>query len=508
MSDEKYGAMRGFQESLYSLAVDIVDGRRTERTFVLSATPGGGKTRAYSIFAHELLEAGIVQKVLIVVPRDSLRSQVREGFTDGQYLFRAIIDDPKQIKSGQESILARSGWVTTYQAIAAAPKRWQRLVADFRLLLVLDEGHHLSERPTDDPEIAEGAAWWQSLKPIADVAEKILVGSGTLWRERGQKIPLVPYREDGSLVADVTYTRREALAEKAILPINFKRIDGRAIYASKGNVKNVTLSSAKKSENAKALKTLLLSPNYRDDVLGRLSEWATYRRTTYPSRAIVVTHSQSAARSIADIVGKQLGVKVALAISDDAASKRHLKAFRRDRVGDVLVTVGMAHEGLDVPDCTHLICLTDVRSPGWLEQMFGRVTRFDPSCGLTWEQQCAYIYVPDDPPMRAVIDGLLAEQHLAWEEMARGKPKGIRVHPLATFRPLEGSAGETRYSSVDGNFTDEQSRLIMRTLKTWPELEVLPWHKVLEIGTHTDWNTFNGQGHGGVGSAEATGDAS
>jgi superfamily II DNA or RNA helicase len=484
--------MRVFQEKLYALAVDIAEERRRERTFVLDATPGGGKTRGCSIFAHELLDSGVVQKVLIVVPRDSLRSQTREGFTDNEYLFRGIVDDPKQIRRGQESMLERSGWVTTYQAIAAAPDRWLRLVRNFRLLLILDEGHHLSERPTDDPEVAEGAAWWRGVKPIADIATRILLASGTLWARRGQKIPLVPYREDGTIVADVTYSRREAMAEKAILPINFKRIDGRAMFAHRGHVRDVQLSTARKADNGKALKTLLLSQDYRDHLLGRLTEWQTYRRTTYPSRAIVITHSQKAARLVAEIVSKRIDTKVALAISDDAGSKRALKAFRSGGSAELLITVGMAHEGLDVRDATHLICMTDIRKKGWLEQAFGRVTRVDPACGLPWEQQCAYIYVPNDPLMQGIIADLLREQNMAFEEMARRAPHGAGAHPMATFKPISGSVGATSYSTVDGNFTADESALIDRALRTWPSLGVVPLREVLDIGLHANWDDFNG----------------
>ena len=36
------------------------------------------------------------------------------------------------------------------------------------------------------------------------------------------------------------------------------------------------------------------------------------------------------------------------------------------------MTVGMAYEGLDCPEITHIACLTQVRSAEWLEPMLAR----------------------------------------------------------------------------------------------------------------------------------------
>jgi|WetSurMetagenome_2_1015567.scaffolds.fasta_scaffold342068_2 hypothetical protein len=131
MSEElenKYGSMRKFQRELGELAGHIILGRRKEKVFCISATPGGGKTRGYSIFSHELLDSGVVDNVVIVVPREALRSQTKEGFTDGDLLPRAIVDNPKYIRNGQASIYEKSGCVTTYQAIVSKPKFWLKLV--------------------------------------------------------------------------------------------------------------------------------------------------------------------------------------------------------------------------------------------------------------------------------------------------------------------------------------------------------------------------------------------
>src|SRR5579871_5067498 len=71
-TSEQLGWLRDHQESLYRRARDVT-GRVVADTFtVLQATPGAGKTLAASIFAHVLLRSGFVDRVVIVVPRDSL----------------------------------------------------------------------------------------------------------------------------------------------------------------------------------------------------------------------------------------------------------------------------------------------------------------------------------------------------------------------------------------------------------------------------------------------------
>jgi superfamily II DNA or RNA helicase len=60
-----------------------------------------------------------------------------------------------------------------------------------------------------------------------------------------------------------------------------------------------------------------------------------------------------------------------------------------------LVSVAMASEGLDVPSISHIICLTNVRTPEWITQMCGRAVRIDPQAG-PYETQKGYIFAPAD----------------------------------------------------------------------------------------------------------------
>lgn len=437
--DPKYGRLRAHQRDALRLVRQIATGLRGSKTITANVTPGGGKTLMASIVAHEMIGEGLVDHVLIVVPRDSLRSQVRDGFTDPtRSLRRVILADANAPLTQGSAFGSVAGYVTTYQAIAARPKLWQKRLGRGRWLLVLDEPHHLAT--VADPATGDDPAWSAAIRPLFELATYALLMSGTMRRHDKQPIPFVEYDENRKPIADVVYRRSHALEEQAILPITFTLMDGSVAWERRGATHATSLSEAKLKQLGDAVRTALGEEGYRDRwLVDALGDWMGYRSTVYKSRAIVICHSQAVARVAAQIIREAFAVDVTLAISDEPRAQKALKAFRDRRDGDVLVTVGMAYEGLDVPDCTHLVCLTNVMSEPWLEQAFARVTRFNPHCGRTWEQQHAAIYVLNHPKMRAFVSDMNAEQDEAFREHGDGGTR--HPHGRSSYRALDGEQG-------------------------------------------------------------------
>ncbi|NER05498.1 MAG: hypothetical protein F6K17_24370 [Okeania sp. SIO3C4] len=75
---------------------------------------------------------------------------------------------------------------------------------------------------------------------------------------------------------------------------------------------------------------------------------------------------------------------------------------------DVLVTVAMAYEGLDVPAITHIACLTKIRSTPWLEQCWARAARVDREAKDL--KKTGLIFMPDDQFARDCVAKIIAEQ--------------------------------------------------------------------------------------------------
>ncbi len=109
----------------------------------------------------------------------------------------------------------------------------------------------------------------------------------------------------------------------------------------------------------------------------------------------------------------EMGVPCEVATSDEAQkAEQAIKKFKRHDAekNDVLVTVAMAYEGLDVPAITHIACLTHIRSRPWIEQMVARACRVDREAG-EYESLYGYVFCPDDPLLHHCINKIQDEQH-------------------------------------------------------------------------------------------------
>jgi superfamily II DNA or RNA helicase len=407
---------RAHQDAFGQLCYDLATGQVSGiRSVICSITPGGGKSMLPVIAAKVLLPA-VADRIAWVVPRRSLQEQAEAEFATGRsrqllghnHLIRKTTGEPDPCRG-------LSGFVTTYQAIGANNYFLTDEFRDRRYVLILDEPHH----------VEEGGAWDRALAPLVKRAALTVYMSGTL--ERGsnkEHIAFLPYieRPEGDVVdltgrngcAVIQYSRSDALLDKAILPIHFELLDGTSHWIGRdGKQYSTRLSEAYKDTND-ALYTALKTQfgfHLLDECLGH---WQSYKMDHPRSKMLVVTANIEDARKYLEHL-QEKGIYAEIATSDDSSkAATNINHFKRHghRAVDVLVTVAMAYEGLDVPAVTHIACLTHIRSKPWIEQMIARATRFDHQAG-PWEQQMAFIYVPDDRLMNGIIGRMQHEQFLA-----------------------------------------------------------------------------------------------
>ena len=185
------------------------------------------------------------------MPRDSLRLQAEEAFADPAW--RATLDHALSVRAadnGPDPARGLAGYVTTYQAVAAAPDLHLAEFNRHRTLLVVDEVHHLPaladidpDIVSDDPTDAQASQWSLKLLPLLETAAYRLLLSGTLERADGKSILWLPYRTgpktrpgtrevalDAPGWAVIGYSRRQALAERAVLPVTFGALNGEASW--------------------------------------------------------------------------------------------------------------------------------------------------------------------------------------------------------------------------------------------------------------------------------------
>jgi superfamily II DNA or RNA helicase len=293
---------------------------------------------------------------------------------------------------------------------------------------VLDEMHHCEK----------DGLWAKAIAPLVELAAFKVYMTGTIQRGDGGQIAFIDYdsNADGNLVPVMTnsattkiieYTRTDALMEKAIIPLQFHLHDGFCEWQDEeGRTRKESLGEVADPDAGAALYTALAT-EYADELLGlAYSHWIKHCYTFPGSKLLIVTASLEHAKAACDFFTRKRN-RFALATSHDSASAQDAIRQFKGRGLDILVSISMAYEGLDVPGISHIACLTHIRSEPWISQMIGRAVRVDPR--FPYESQTGFIFAPDDPFFRKIVKAINAEQlpiaKAASEKAAKGTQKGL-----------------------------------------------------------------------------------
>ena len=429
--------LRTHQAQVAAIVQAIASGQATDVADILAAvTPGGGKSLLPVIAAAALVRAGIIDRVCWVVPRDSLRLQAEEAFADPTW--RDALDHSLSVRAaGNDPNPCRglAGYVTTYQGVAAAPDLHLAEFRRHRYLLIVDEVHHLpalsemTPEPLVDSAPDEASGWSRALHPMLETARLRLLLSGTLERADGRGILWLPYRAGqraatrevdmlASGWAIVGYSRAQALAERAVLPVVFGAMDGEARWldpevkqpdGSPAEVGPHRLFGHWPTETTRPALFTALRTGFADELLRQAFDATRSLRARRRAergegrglgKLLIVAPDQISARRYQDVIRAWMPRAqrddVRLATSDERDARETLASFRLRAEPTILVTVAMAYEGLDAPEVAVVAALTQIRSRPWLEQMVARATRVDPNAG-PYAAQRALVFHPDDP---------------------------------------------------------------------------------------------------------------
>jgi superfamily II DNA or RNA helicase len=414
--------LRKHQQEMTEICTRIRAGEEIN-SIIAAVTPGGGKS-ALPVILSKLLIPEHAERLLWVVPRNSLKYQGEAEFVDPRWntvhRLRAI--------NGNEEDPARGngGYITTYQAIGQNPGIHSREVERHRYIVFFDEIHH----------VAQGSSWEAALAPLVEAAVLVVFASGTLVRGDGQPIAFLPYEIHGipdlaAADAPIRYTRSDALRDGAIAPVHFHTLDGSAEWenedGSRGSVESLEAAG---DYSPQALFTALRT-EYALELLWmcwRSYEWETWRNPA--AQMLVVAPTIKLARQYQRVLSSQIGLDVPIATSEDSSAARlTIDAYRRG-VYPILVTVAMAYEGLSVPQISHIACLTHIRSVPWLEQCFARANRLAPG------KKAGFVYGPADRRFLEAIRAIESEQAQALREReARGEREDVDEERSGEARP-------------------------------------------------------------------------
>ncbi|CAA9334368.1 MAG: DNA or RNA helicases of superfamily II [uncultured Frankineae bacterium] len=373
------------------------DARSTD--FLVTATPGAGKTSFALALAAELLERREVTRVVVVVPTDHLRTQWAEAAEAAGITLDPTVRNDDRLRP---DVL---GYVTTYAQVAQRPAvHRSRTEHGRRTLVVLDEIHHAGD----------GLSWGEAVAEAFEPARRRLALTGTPFRTRAdERIPFVRYESDGdgalASVADYTYGYRSALADGVVRPVVFAAYTGVSRWRnSAGEVVSASLTGeSTASVEATAWRTALdPGGEWVPHVLAAMDERLTVlREAGMPDAAgLVLASDQSDARAYAALVKRVTGSTPALILSDDPRASRKISAFARgtDRFA---VCVRMISEGVDVPRAACLAWMTSYRTPLFFAQAVGRVVR------SRRPGESATVFLPAVRPLLALAAELEGERN-------------------------------------------------------------------------------------------------
>lgn len=468
--------LRKHQAEMKQLAVDIRSGISKATMIGVYCTPGGGKSLLAQIAAKEIAEPK-GYRICWIVPRDALRQQGERDFTKADK--RALLGHQLSIRAAGNDVRPSRdtiGYITTYQAVAQNPKLHED---EFKLrpyILILDECHHV---PFKGESGDEEAAYYTAIAPLVALAKICIFASGTLERHDNHKIAFWPYEMTVAAETPVTkrtpdvpewefirYPRALALEEGAIVPLHFLAMDGRARwYDPRTDEERDVLSMAESAKRDQtAVLNVVLGTNYAYQLLERcVWSWRDHKATLYArAKLLVISPNISVAKDYCKYL-ISLGVNALIATSDDSQeARRNIDAFKANI--DALVTVGMAYEGLDVPQITHVACLTNIRSRPWIEQAICRANRTDREGGKTH----GFIYYPDDQRMNEIMKAIEAEQSaivVTWPPRQEPRASNGSIDSQATpIVPLAGEVTRARARGLeDGTSTSYDETAAIQT---------------------------------------------
>ena len=480
--------LRSHQRQLAAIAAALAAGDTEIRDVLAAVTPGGGKSLLPVIAAAHLHAAGRIDRICWVVPRDSLRLQAEEAFADPAW--RTALNHALSVRAADNTpdpSRGLAGYITTYQAIAAAPDLHRAEFHRHRTLLIVDEVHHLpsladpAAKPIDPaaPEDDDPAsAWSAAMLPLLESARYRLLLSGTLERADGKAILWLPYRSgprartrevalDAPGWAVIGYSRRQALAERAVLPVTFGALDGQASWRDEEGreIGPHRLAGSHPEETTRPALFTALRTGFADALLREafvaIRDLRATRRHAGQTRGLgkllVVAPDQSTAKRYHAIITEWLPTAQSqaaqLATSDTPRAHEILAAFRLRPDPSILVTVAMAYEGLDAPEIAVVAALTHIRSRPWLEQMVARATRIDPAAG-PYATQRALVFHPDDPLFAQFRRRLETEQGTLSRPLKPGRQHTLpewlldRLPPAPAIIPLESNALALRFETL------------------------------------------------------------
>lgn len=401
--------------------------------FLLSATPGAGKTIAVALVARDLILRGAIEQIIVVVPTESLKLQWCEALASvGIQLNPAFVN--------RDSTFVRSsyhGIVVTYAAVAKYPGVYAALCAEARTLGVMDEIHHAGE----------DRQWGDGLRDAFASAVYRLATTGTAFRTDGRGIPFVSYHQDPQTneprlvsIADFKYTYRDALAAGIVRQVVFHTYEGQLTWVKDNKVVRAAFrDELSEKEASDRLRAAHHSPWLEQVLVAADHKLSDARRDQlHDAGGLVTAIDIRHARKVAGLLRRITGEDPVLITSDDPFAGEKLEGFRAG-AQRWLVSVRMVSEGVDIPRLCVGVYATTIVTELFFRQFIGRFMR---------GKGAGYVIIPSEKTLMSYALRVEDEINAALSPSAPtdGDDDGDRggeggdERRQSTFRSLDGQA--------------------------------------------------------------------
>lgn len=365
--------------------------REGKQVFAAGVSVGGGKTIMGCVLAEAMVSSGLIDRVIVVAPNQSIKNGWAEDMTDVGLRVRNLDGNDAMrwdIPDGDH------GYITTYQSVDAQPQAHRKRCLALtvasggrcRTLVIFDELHHLGD---DECSGGNATKWASSCKQAFGDATYIVCLTGTPGRCDGLRLPFIEYdgpNESGESKArlDIVYSYGKAVDDQIVRRCEFIPIEASGDVS--GDVSGRASTRDKKSPLRAAVERAALNLSAEpsqgfeglaaEDMLDLALTQLDIRRATHPRAAMIavcdnIKHAQYIEQCL-----RARGETPVLVTSDTPDAHQKIKRFRSSNER-VIVAVAMISEGVNIPRLRVCAYMSRKTAPLTLEQIMGRVVRID-----------------------------------------------------------------------------------------------------------------------------------
>lgn len=376
-SESGWDSLRKWQREALDRFIESED----EKTFVLEAAPGAGKSRFAAFASQYALSHYGISHVIFIAPWVPILRSVKDNFHPLQLEVRDKFHYDK--KSGRlQRIPSVDITLDTYSGFCNHTtvdtlREWKER-SGFSFMLILDEIHHAN---------TVTGKWGVSIAAVAEMASKLIVMSGTYFRSDNRPISFLEYDGDKPRT-NFSIGVTECVANRYTRQISFRFHDPVLEIVSPGmraarnwQISKLPTSSPKLLAVAKREVLDAKGQHVENLVSDAWKELTAMRKKWSDAACLIVCRSGShgeeerVIHSVEELVLKVTGCRPEVVTSDDSTSRGRLENFTKSS-DPFLCAIRMVSEGVDIPRIRMILFLSYTDSEMLFRQIVGRCARY------------------------------------------------------------------------------------------------------------------------------------